>query len=189
MSALEKMNLNSEYTVVSEYSSHLAKLLSFTGYMGRNQYRTIYAKHELGNIMIIKTGDSFRFTIESGKGPVPYSVASDIETSFRQFYVESVLEEICSDYQKRGISAELTRENDSFAIRLGPDMSISVNVSLKGGLVHEDVNGVTGSVCELITSQIEAMLAEPCSTLTSKWKTEYYQKIDNKIIQVLDLRQ
>ena len=188
MNALRKMKLNPEYTVVCEYSGHLPKMLSFVGYMGSSQYRALCAKHKFGNIMILKENDAFKFSIESAKRPVPYAIASSIEASFRQFYIESVLEEICDDYRGRGVTAEVSCKNNTFSIRLGSDMSISVNVSVKGGLVHESVNGVRGSICEIITSQIEAMLAAPNSTLTSEWKTEYYEEIDNKIIEVLDLR-
>lgn len=188
MNALRKMKLNPEYTVVCEYSGHLTKMLSFVGYMGSRQHRALCAKHEMGNIMILKDKDVFKFSVESAKQTLPYTIASAIEASFRQFYIESVLEEICDDYRGRGVTAEVSCENNTFSIRLGSDMSISVNVSVKGGLVHENVNGARGSICEIITSQIEAMLAAPNSTLTSEWKTEYYEEVDNKIIEVLGLR-
>ena len=189
VSALDKMKLSAEYTVVNEYSNHLAKSLSYVGYMGGNQYRALCAKHEAGNIMILKEKDAYRFSIESSKGPVAYGIASDIEVCFRLFYIESVLEEICDDYRRRGVTARLSSDDNSFSIHLGSDMSISVSISVKGGLVHEEVNGVSGSVCEIITAQIEAMLAAPNSTLTSEWKTAYHEEIDNKIVEVLDLHQ
>lgn len=189
INALQRMDLKPEYDVVSEYSSDLTKKLSFFGYLGRKQYRAVCAKHGEGNIMIIRDKGIFRFMIESSNGDVPYKVASNIESFFRSHYIASVLEEICDDFKARGINAELLNKGNVFHIYLGPDRSISITIEASASSIQESVAGAKGNVCEAITSQIEAMLAAPNSTISSEWKTEYYEQIDNKLIQILNLHQ
>lgn len=187
VSALRKMGLTFNYDVVSEYSSHISKLLSNFGYLGRKQYRSLVAEYKGCNLLIIRETDSFKFIVESAKGPVSYTTASLAEEEFRRAYIMSALESVCRDFQNKGIIAEIRDQGSSLDLCLGPDMSIIVNVSFANGIVTEDVRGCKGDICEEITAQIEAILAKPNTSLDCQWKTSHFESIDNKTIEVLRL--
>lgn len=182
------MGLYPEYAVVGEYSNHLSKKLSIIGYLGTNQYRSIVAKCQNLNIMLIKEEGVYHLVLESDKGPASYRLASEIESSFRKYYIESALEAICREFQSQGVIASMSQEGDQFIIRFGTNQSVSVAVSFHENSIHEAVFGASGNICEHITSQIEALLAAPGATLQTEWKTEYYTNVDNHLVEVLNLK-
>ena len=187
-----RLGLEPSTQVIVDFGSHFAKsFLSELGYLGERQRRAIVAASQCYQYFLCKEGSEYRLHIEKAE-PITttdQAVMKRMEFEFRFTYVTLALERLAERLEDSGTPWCLVREQNSLVLRFGPAFARSVKVTLQPNseALEEEVSGVIGPSCTDLTSELEQLLSSETTELTTTWKPEYQQVIEDEIVQVLRL--
>jgi hypothetical protein len=190
VAAFEEMGLSPTTGLVAHFSSDAGKLMARAGYLGKKQYRAICAELDSYQLFVVRERDrSYRLIVERhGLGIADGPNVHRLETAFRRAYLRRSLQSVLDSMDDAGVMYQLEEQVDGFEITFGPDLSKSLRVTLsQNGLIEEEVSGVSGSVCETLTADLEFLLAADGAKLQTTWKPEHSHTVEDQVVQVLRL--
>lgn len=187
-----RLGLEPSIDVICSYDSDFAKsFLSRLGYAGSSQQRAIIAAAHDYQYFLCKEGDEYKLHMEKA-GALSRSdidTMRDMEAEFRLTYVQLALEQLAERLEAQGMPTRFVREQASLTLQFGPAFDRAVKMTLAGGEhIDEEVSGVSGPSCADLTAELENLLSLESSELTTSWKSEYRQEIDDEVVQVLRLQ-
>lgn len=190
-----RLGLEPSIDVICSYDSDFAKsFLSRLGYAGSSQQRAIIAAahdYQYFQYFLCKEGDEYKLHMEKA-GALSRSdidTMRDMEAEFRLTYVQLALEQLAERLEAQGMPTRFVREQASLTLQFGPAFDRAVKMTLAGGEhIDEEVSGVSGPSCADLTAELENLLSLESSELTTSWKSEYRQEIDDEVVQVLRLQ-
>lgn len=187
-----RLGLEPSTDVVCNYDSEFAKsFLSRLGYAGSSQRRALIAAAHGYQYFLCKEGDEYKLYMEKpgALSGADIDAMRDMEAEFRLTYVQLALEQLAERLEAQGMPTRFVREQASLTLQFGPAFDRAVKMTLAGGEhIDEEVSGVSGPSCADLTAELENLLSLESSELTTSWKTEYRQEIDDEVVQVLRLQ-
>ena len=187
-----RLGLEPSTDVICSYDSEFAKsVLSRLGYAGSSQRRAIIAAAHGYQYFLCREGDEYKLHMEkSGTlSSTDIDTMRNMESEFRLTYVQLALEQLAERLEAQGMPTRFVREQASLTLQFGPAFDRAVKMTLADGEhLDEEVSGVAGPSCADLTAELENLLSLESSDLTTSWKAEYRQEIDDEVVQVLRLQ-
>ena len=188
--AFRRLGLQPSTEVIAEVSNALTKMLAPLGHVGKRQMRAIIAASRGYKYFLCNEGNEYKLFMEKHGiiSAADREAMAQMEAEFRLTYIGIALEDLGSELSKSGTLTRFSRETDSILLQFGPTLDRSIRLTMAAdGTLQEDVSGVLGSSCENLTAQLESLLSSESAELTTQWKPEYSQTIDDEVVQVLRL--
>ena len=191
VAAFRQLGLQPTTNAVAEYGSNLSKaLLGRLGYAGNGQLRAIVARAGDYQMFVVREGEAYRLLIERhGMNEGHAGEVAQLEARFRTAYVRASLQSILDGLDDAAVHYELQQDTNGFDLRFGPELARRLRITFAdGGHIREDVSGVVGDACQLLTAELEELLAGESAVLDTVWKPEQSLVLDDEVVQVLRLR-
>jgi len=188
--AFGKLGVRCSTEMVGEFNSHTSKLiLSKLGYLGNKQYRAIVGSMNGYNLFLCKIAEKqYELFIER---PQVFDNESpevmNLSRQFKKAYVEVAIDDVVRKLDKANMPSEVISEENKFVINFGTMLEYSVSIIYNEKTITEEVTGIKGEFCTILTEDIENMLSHPESELATQWKQEYNMIVEDQNIQVLSL--
>lgn len=191
--AFHRLGLEPSTEVIVEYGSDFAKLfLSRIGYAGERQMRAIVAASHGYQYFLCKSGEEYNLRMEKDGAltEADHVRMAQMELEFRLTYIQIALERLAEKLENSGTPTRIICDNNSVTLQFAPSFDRSIKVTASSnGLVEEEVAGVVGPSCADLTANLEELLSLETAELTTTWKPEYRQEIEDQVVQVLRLQQ
>lgn len=151
-------------------------------------------KTDVAHILFQKSADGLVPEVESNvlSGRELEQYGAEMIRQLNEEYVKGAVTQMAADIVDAGGSASVREARSdtgvTFTVVLDePDQSVTVSVDAEGRIT-EEVQGIRGSTCTDLTSELESALAGRKQRLNRSWSHEYDLAVEDRTIQVMKLR-
>lgn len=188
--AFRKMGVQTSYELIAEYNSDFQKkILSKFGHMGVRQMRAICGCKNGINMFMCKVAEN-KFELMCEHPKITHQVQdrmNKLGVEFQQAYIEVAVDAVVKKIENSGTPAQVMKQEHKYTINFGPSLEYQVVVSYDDKNVKEEVFGVKGNFCTILTEDIENILSHPETELVSEFKPEIDMVVDDQVLQVISL--
>ena len=190
VAAFRRMGLAPKIAAAGQFSAFSKKFLARLGYAGSRQWRAVFAQSGDYQIILLREEGGYRLVVEKHNlGDSDAPKIRELEQKFRSAYVRSSLCSVVQGLVDGGVRYEVEEVHGQIQLRFGAELERSLVIRFSDdGAIEEDVSGVMGGACEVLTAEVERLLSVETAVLNTTWKPERQVNMEDEVLQVLRLR-
>lgn len=189
--SMENLGWQPEHMLWTEYENEQQKK---RGIGGTSLGERLTGKTDVAHVCFKESADGLVPQVESTvlSGGELERYGAELIRLLNEEYVKGAVTQMAEDIVGAGGSASVREERTdagvTFTVVLDePDQSVTVAVDAEGRIT-EEVQGIRGSSCTDLTSELESALAGRKQRLNRSWSHEYDLAVEDRTIRVMRLR-